>query len=108
VPITISADDLRSIRAIQIAARAADWMKCRTGTGQDAFRVPSQHQPGRYYFVTASSCECPDFRRSQLAAVESSDDDGACKHVLAVRLYCELVRAQQYLKRDHLRLVSSD
>lgn len=107
MPITISADDPRTIRAIEIAAQARNWLRCRTGSGVEAFRVPSQSQPGLYYFVTAAGCTCPDFRNSQLALLHS-DEDPACKHVLAVRLHCELVRAQRNLKRAHLRLVSND
>jgi hypothetical protein len=95
VPITISADDPRTIRAIQIAAEAGHWLACRTARGEDAFRVPSQSQRDRYYLVTPSSCDCPDFRRDD----PTTDDDRACKHMLAVRLYAELVRAQQYLSR---------
>ena len=95
MPVTISADDLRTIRAIEIAARAADWLRC----SDDAFRVPSQTQPGRYYLVTNTSCDCPGFQQNE---------DGACKHVIAVRLHGELVRAQRYLKRGHLRLLRAE
>ena len=106
--VTISADDPRTIRAIQIAAEAGHWLKCHTGRGEDAFRVPSQSRPGRYYLVTPSSCDCPDFQHDDA----SSEADRACKHTLAVRLHCELVRAQRYLSaparqptRGHLWLV---
>jgi hypothetical protein len=115
VPIIINADDPRTIRAIQIAAEAGQWQACRTGQGEVAFRVPSQTQPGRRYLVTLTSCECPDFQRSE-SALDAPNDASACKHMLAVRLHAELVRAQQYLTRPrveprtraHLRLVSND
>lgn len=105
--ITISADDPRSIRAIEIAAEAGRWRRWHTALGEEAFGIPSQSHVGRYYEVTQSRCDCPDF-------LHADGDEHVCKHVLAVRLYCELVRAQQQLgdttpapapSRSHLRLV---
>jgi hypothetical protein len=92
---TISADDPRTIRAIEIAADADQWLRYSDGAGNEAYRVPSQAEAGRFYLVTPSSCDCADFRRNELPAVQ----DGAmelrpCKHMLAVRLYRELVKAQ--------------
>src|SRR5205807_8748821 len=96
-----------------IAAKAAQWQRCRSARGEDAFRVPSQTQLGRYYVVTPSSCDCPDFQRNELALADA-DTEHACKHILAVRLHRELARAQQYLSpsapsrsRAHLRLLPS-
>jgi uncharacterized Zn finger protein len=99
VSITISADDPRSIRAIEIAANASRWRVTQDAEGRQLFRVPSQSQPGILYLVTESSCTCVDFLQAE--------GDRACKHILAVRLYCELVRAQesQPARRGHLRLV---
>ncbi len=105
--ITISADDPRSIRAIEIAAEAGRWRRWHTAHGEEAFGIPSQSHPERYYEVTQSRCDCPDF-------LHADGDEHVCKHVLAVRLYCELVRAQEQLgtsapgawpRRGHLRLV---
>jgi hypothetical protein len=97
VSITISADDPRSIHAIEIAADASRWRVWRDADGNDVYRVPSQTRADRLYLVTQSTCTCPDF-------VHTSDDpfaeDRACKHILAVRLYCELVRAQQLMPRN--------
>jgi hypothetical protein len=105
VGITISADDPRSIRAIELAAGAAGWRKWRTPDGIEAFGVPSQSRRGRFYVATVNSCNCADF----IHATESGEPR-ACKHVLAVRLYCELVKAQQPAPRparpSHLRLVT--
>jgi hypothetical protein len=104
VSVTISADDPRSIRAIEIAAQASRWRRWHTPEGEEAFGVPSQTQRGRQYMVTTHSCECPDYLRA-------ADHGGerVCKHILAVRLYCELVRAQDQAAeapaRGHLRLV---
>jgi hypothetical protein len=112
--VTISADDPRTIRAIEIAAEADQWQVFRDAEGNEAYRVPSQSEPGRSYLVTPSSCDCPDFSRHGLSAT-APDEVGevrACKHMLAVRLHQELVRAQQHAsprsrqrRRDHLRLV---
>lgn len=95
--VTISAEDPRTIKAISIAAGAGQWLKCHMRDGQKAFGVPSQCQPGRYYLVTGSSCDCPDFRRNGLSGTRlgHAGEHRACKHVLAVRLHCELVKAQQ-------------
>jgi len=114
--ITISADDPRSIRAIEIAAEADKWLMYRNVGGQQVFGVPSQSEPRRYYVVTLSSCDCADFERNALMVMPSAEakELRACKHVLAVRLHCELVRAQQLQpgrattterRRGHLRLV---
>jgi hypothetical protein len=84
--------------------------------------VPSQSEQDRYYIVTRSSCDCPDFRRTEsqslqlsLEAMQQARPSGeqhACKHILAVRLHSELVRAQQHQppprRREHLRIVSPD
>jgi len=117
--ITISADDPRSIRAIEIAANADQWTRYRNQDGQPVYGVPSQSEPRRSYVVTPTSCDCPDFERNALAMTPSAETSElrACKHMLAVRLYRELVRAQQLQprptpsglttepRRDHLRLV---
>ena len=90
--VTISADDPRTIRAIELAAEADYWLKGRNPDGVDVYGVPSQSDSGRYYIVTASTCDCPDFARG---GGGGGAENPACKHMLAVRLYCELVRAQQ-------------
>ena len=95
--ITISSEDPRSIKAIEIAASAGQWLKCRSVDGQKAFGVPSQCKASRYYLVTCSSCDCQDFRRNGLsgARLGHAGEHRPCKHVLAVRLYCELAKAQK-------------
>jgi hypothetical protein len=112
VSITISADDPRSIRAIEIAAHAAEWRRWCTPDGQEAFGVRSQSDPARVYVVTRATCECEDFRHALEALAQpgaNPSDLHACKHILAVRLYCELVRAQEHdrphARRGHLRVV---
>jgi len=108
--ITISADDPRSIKALEIAAGAASWLRLTIrDTGEVAFGIPSQcaRKPGLFYVVTNSSCDCEDFRRHGLSTwrIGLNGSHGLCKHVRAVLLYGELVRAQQTQrpKRRHLR-----
>jgi hypothetical protein len=107
--ITISSEDPRTIKALEIAAGAAQWLKCRLRDGRKAFGVPSQCTPGRYYLVTCSSCDCPDFQRNGLAEARIGlpGEHRPCKHVLAVRLYRELVKAQP-ARRRHLRVVQCE
>jgi hypothetical protein len=110
VSITISADDPRTIRAIELAAEADQWLSGRNRGGEDVYAVPSQSESGRYYIVTSSSCDCPDFRHNGPAAETASaaSEQRPCKHILAVRLHSELVRAQQRVNRrdrGHLSVV---
>jgi hypothetical protein len=97
VSIIISADDPRSIHAIEIAADASRWRVWRDAEGHEVYRVPSQTRADRLYLVTQSTCTCPDYVHT---AEDPFADDRACKHILAVRLYCELVRAQQLMPRS--------
>jgi predicted nucleic acid-binding Zn finger protein len=103
---TICADDPRTIKAIEIAAEAGQWVACRADDGEAAYRIPSQGHLGRFYIVSESRCDCPDFQQGE------GGDHRACKHVLAVRLHNELKRAvlrhagQRTQRRgDHLRLL---
>jgi len=66
--ITISADDPRSIKALEIAAGASRWLKVRSHDGELGFAIPSQcaKKDGLYYLVTASECDCEDFKRHGL------------------------------------------
>jgi hypothetical protein len=105
--ITISADDPRTIKAIEIAADADQWVACCTDDGEAAYRVPSQGHLGRFYVVSELSCDCPDYQQGEV------EDHRACKHVLAVRLHNELKRAvlrhgelRTQRRGDHLRLVA--
>src|SRR3982074_426587 len=95
--IPISADDPRSIKAIEIAAEAGQWEPCCTDDGEAACRAPSQGHVGRFYAVSATRGDCPDFQRSDVLATQAGEagHHPACKHVLAVRLHNELTRAVQ-------------
>ena len=112
--ITFNADDPRTIRALELAAEAGQWLVCRAQDGRQAYGVPSQTRAGRYYLVTVSSCDCPDFQYGELALTASGElgEQHACKHILAVRLHAELQRALHAQsvtasgrRRGHLRLV---
>jgi hypothetical protein len=108
VSITINADDPRTIHAIELAADAGQWLTCRTQFGDEAYGIPSQSQPGRYYLVTGTTCDCPDFRRHGLspARLGQAGEHRPCKHILAVRLHRELVKAMQApMRRGHLTVV---
>jgi hypothetical protein len=97
--ITISADDPRSIKALEIAAGASQWLKVRTADGEVAVGIPSQckAKDGRYYVVTASSCDCEDFKRHGLRFGRIGEDGmhGDCKHMKAVQFVRELQKAQR-------------
>ena len=97
--VTINADDLRTIRAVEIAAAADEWRTYRTDDGELAYLVPSQCDPRRSYVVTAEHCDCPDFQRHPVAPADGGDAPRPCKHMLAVRLFRELARAQRSLDR---------
>src|SRR5258708_3305050 len=109
--ITISADDPRSIKAIEIAAGASQRLKVRSTDGELAFGIPTQcgAKAGRYYLVTAHTCDCEDFKRNGLSRPRFGEEGyhGLCKHIRAVRLYMELVKASeaQPRRRRHLTLV---
>ena len=81
----MNSSDLRSARAVQIASTAGQWLKCRTSEGSKRYGIPSQSVTGLYYLTDTRTCTCPDFQRR----------GGPCKHVAAVRIHVELVRAQQ-------------
>ena len=81
--VTIDASDARSIRAVELAAGASAWLKCWLADGCKAYGIRSSRDPSRFYLTNCESCTCYDFRRHQQH----------CKHVLAVRLHVELVRA---------------
>lgn len=95
--VTINADDPRTIRALELAAQAEYWLKGANPRGEEVFGLPSQSEPGQYHIVTdAETCTCPDFVQRGVP----------CKHVLAVRLYSELMRAQNSVRpRGHLRVL---
>src|SRR5579859_5821161 len=105
--ITISSEDPRSIKAIEIAAGAGQWLKCTTADGRKAFGVPSQcrSKPGLIYLVDGQSCTCVDFQRNGLSPERRGEEGyhGPCKHVLAVRLHCELEMAMRQRSQPRKR-----
>lgn len=91
--VTISADDLRSIKAIEIAAGASGWLKCRLTDGTKAYGIPSQRSRGVYHLANAQECSCWDAQHHQ----------APCKHILAVRLHCELTKAERQRRASTTR-----
>lgn len=108
---TIDVNDHRSIKAIEIAADAGQWMRCRTADGEVAFGIQSSKRDNHYYVVTTTTCTCPDFRNNGLdpRRIRQNGLHGFCKHILAVQLHLELVDAVQDRtpagRRRHLHLV---
>lgn len=96
--VTISDQDPRSIKAVEIAAGAGQWLKCRSRDGQKAYGVPSQCKGGRYYLTTADRCDCQDAQRHPAQA---------CKHQLAVRLHCALVKGSRAQPRRRTTFVAT-
>jgi hypothetical protein len=113
--ITISSEDPRSIRAIEIAAGASSWIRCRTRDGRLLLGIPSQCETGTYYLVdpVAETCDCQDAKRNALSRgrIGQAGLHVPCKHVRAALLHLELVKAQQQARptprrrRAHLSVV---
>jgi hypothetical protein len=89
--VTISAQNPRSIRAVEIAVGAASWIRCRTKDGRKLYAVPSRSVSGLYHLVDCQACDCMDARRHP---------GQPCMHVLAVRLHCELAKVQPPQRRE--------
>jgi hypothetical protein len=91
--VTISTDNLRSLKALQLTAGAADWLVLPDG----GFGIPSQRLDGAFYAADATTCSCPDakYHRSE-----------PCKHVLAVRLYAVLQAAVTQPEPRRLKAVA--
>jgi hypothetical protein len=73
VNVTLSTENPRSLKALQLTAGAADWLALPDG----GYGIPSQRHDGAFYAADATTCTCPD------ATYRSSE----CKHILAVRLH---------------------
>ncbi|HYW86806.1 MAG TPA: hypothetical protein VFB50_03500 [Chloroflexota bacterium] len=80
--ITLPASDPRGAKAVEIATDSGQWAKCTTRDGRKYYGIRSS-DGSHYYLVTRNSCTCYDAQRH------------TCKHMLAVRLHCELVKEQQ-------------
>ena len=94
--ITVSTDDLRSLKALAILETADRWVRGhRKADGRSFYCVPSQTGDARY-MVDTRECTCPDFQRRQQP----------CKHVLAVRLHVARLKANGAAAWSaHLRLL---
>jgi uncharacterized Zn finger protein len=80
----ISTDSKRGAKAVALATDAGQWIKCHTRDGRKMYGVRSSRDSNVVYFVTQTSCTCYDFAHGH-----------DCKHLIAVRLHCQLVREQQ-------------
>jgi len=89
--VEITAQNPRSIRAVEIAVGAASWIRCRTKDGRKLYAVPSRSVSGLYHLVDCQACDCMAARRHP---------GQACMHVLAVRLYGELAKVQPQRRRE--------
>jgi SWIM zinc finger len=112
--VTISADDPRSIKSLEIAAGASTWIKCTARDGRQLLGIPSQCQAGTYYLVDPvdETCDCQDAKRNGLTRgrIGQQGLHIPCKHVGAALLHIELVKAQQTQRpqrRGHLSLLPS-
>jgi hypothetical protein len=82
--LTLPASDPRGAKAVQIATDAGQWLKCFSQRdGRKAYGIRSSRDSNVVYLVTRRSCTCYDARRHD------------CKHMLAVRLWCEYVAEQR-------------
>jgi len=73
--VTVSHEDLCSIRALAVLATADQWTKGHTKDGRPFFVVPGSK--GRIYWTDTRACSCPEAR----------ERGATCKHVLAVRMW---------------------
>lgn len=100
--ITLDTSDARTVKAIEIAAEAGQWARCKTANGTKMFGIPSSKNSLHLYLVTLTSCSCEDFKRRDLP----------CKHIMAVNLHCALKKATQPRKftptREDADVVSWD
>jgi hypothetical protein len=70
----------RAAKARELLAGAAEWRRGRLSNGRRFYLVPSSREtaPPVLYMTDRAACSCEDWRRNR---------PGACKHVLAVRLF---------------------
>jgi hypothetical protein len=98
--------DPRTEKALEIAADAGQFVRCRTRDGELVWGVPSQTREDVRYLVTAESCECEDWRRNGLrkARVGFYGSHFLCKHVRALRILLSAYEAQATPHDDELVL----
>jgi len=81
--ITLPSTDPRGAKAVAIATDSGQWLKCYLKDGRKAYGIRSSRDANVVYFTTRHDCTCFDARRHE------------CKHMLAVRLHCELAAEQR-------------
>jgi hypothetical protein len=90
--VLVSETDSRGPKAVKLAADAGQWLKCHTRDGRKAYGIQSSLGDGCYYLVTRNTCTCYD----------AHERHNECKHMLAVRLHCNLLEEQQAAKSDDI------
>ena len=76
-PLTMTAHDPRTAKALELAASAGQWLRLTDrATGRRAYGIHG-------YAVTRETCTCPDSRHRGTV----------CKHRLAVAIVCEAAQA---------------
>ena len=91
--ITVSTDDPRSLKALEVLAIAHHWTRAHRKDDRRPFFVIPGSQ-GRVHWTDTHDCTCPDHQQRR----------AVCKHVIAVRLWTarEKGRAQQQPRRPRL------
>src|SRR5260370_38512050 len=82
--VIIDADDARSIKALEFAADAGQWLHCRTRDGAKAYGIRSSRNPNHVYLVTSETCTC------SYAAFHGG---AKFKHVMGAPPHAEVPRA---------------
>jgi hypothetical protein len=89
--------DPRTVHALEIAADAGQFARCRTPSGELVWAIPSQSRAGVRYLVSEHSCQCQDFRRNGLrpGRIGFYGSHFTCKHVRALQILLSAWTAQQ-------------
>jgi hypothetical protein len=96
-PLSSTAHDPRTARALELAAGAGAWLRMTDREGRRFYGIRSSD--GRHvYYTRQDGCTCPDARHR----------GGVCKHQLAVRLVCTAARAVERNARPTEQRAKSD
>ena len=92
--ITVSTDDRRSVKALEVYATADRWQKGHRHDGRSFYAVPSSSEPNLLHLTDTRECSCQDFQLRRLP----------CKHVLAVRMRVAVLGGTARLRTEKPRL----
>jgi SWIM zinc finger len=88
--ITVSTENPRSCKALDVLATSDRWLKIRRkGDGVKFYVIPGSS--GHVYWTNCAECSCPDAQQR----------GSVCKHITAVKLYCAKVQAGRPVRRSH-------